>query len=217
MKSTFVNFAAIVFISLSVVACKDAKNKTEAKAAAEETAVGSESVKYNADAETAKIEWKGSKLAGTHHGTIKISEGFFAMNDGKLSGGTFIVDMNSIENLDLEDKEYNDKLVNHLKSDDFFSVANHPNAVFTITEITEKEGKTIVNGNLTLRDVKKNISFPTNVKVNGDKLTLTSEPFTIDRTDWGIEFKSGKFTDLAKDKLIDDNIELQVELTADKA
>lgn len=217
MKSTLLNIAAIAFIGLSVVACKDAKNKTEAKTAVNETEVSHEAVKYNADAQTAKIEWKGSKVAGTHHGTIKIAEGFFAADNGKLTGGTFVVDMNSIVNLDLEDQEYNDKLVNHLKSDDFFSVEEYPNAEFTITEVSEQEGKTMVNGNLKLRGVKKNISFPANVTVNEDKVTLISEPFTIDRTDWGIEFRSGKFTDLAKDKMIDDNIELQVELTADKA
>lgn len=217
MKLTFLNLAAVAFIGLSVLACKDAKNKTEAKEAVQETEVTTESLKYNANAEATKIKWKGSKLGDSHHGTIKISEGFFAVENGKITGGTFVIDMNSIENLDVEDKKYNEKLVNHLKNDDFFSVETHPNADFTITEVKEQEGKTMVNGNLTLRGVKKNISFPAKITINDDKIILASDAFTIDRTEWGIEFKSGKFTDLAKDKLIDDNIELQIEVTADKA
>ena len=45
---------------------------------------------------------------------------------------TFIIDMSTITNTDLEDAEYNAKLVNHLKSDDFFGVEKFPTAKLEI-------------------------------------------------------------------------------------
>ena len=99
---------------------------------------------------------------------------------------------------------------------DFFDVENHANSVFAITGVEEKEGKAMVKGNLTVRGIKKNIEFPASISVNDNGVTLKSEPFTIDRTEWDVKFKSGKFEDVAKDKLINDNIELEVEVIATK-
>ncbi len=217
MKNQILKVATILFIGLTMVACKDAKNKTEAKDAQEVAETSNEAVQYAADLNSSNLTWKGSKLTGTHNGTVTISEGNFSVKNEKLVGGNFIFDMNSITVLDLEDAESNGKLTGHLKSGDFFDVENHANSAFTITGVEEKDGKTVVKGNLMMKNIKKHIEFPANVSVNGENVTLKSEPFTIDRTDWDIKFKSGKFTDLAKDKLIDDNIELQVEVKATKA
>ncbi|MDY7396602.1 YceI family protein [Aureibaculum sp. 2210JD6-5] len=216
MKNQILKGAAILFLGLAMVACKDAKNKTEASAAEEVAETTSEAATYTADVEGSTIAWKGAKLTGTHDGTIKISDGSFSVEDGKLVGGNFIIDMNSIAVLDLEDPKKNADLTGHLKSDDFFDVENHANGVFTITGVEEKDGKNIVKGNLTVKDIKKNIEFPAVVSISDTGVTLKSEPFTIDRTEWDVKFKSGKFTDLAKDKLIDDNIELQVEVKGTK-
>lgn len=217
MKNQFLKVATILFIGLTMVACKDAKNKTEATEAQEEVKTTETAANFKADVENSKVAWKGTKLTGAHDGTIKISEGTLALEDGKLASGNFIIDMNTIVVLDLEDPKQNADLKGHLESGDFFDVANNANSVFSITGVEDKDGKTFVKGNLTMKNIKKNIEFPANITVNGDNVTLTSEPFTIDRTEWGIEYNSGKFTDLAKDKLIDDNIELQVEVKATKA
>lgn len=216
MKKQILKVATILFIGLTMVACKDAKNKTEATEAEEMAKTSTEAVTYTADVNGSNLAWKGSKLTGTHNGTIKISEGNFSVEGGKLVGGNFIIDMNSIVVLDLEDAEKNGKLTGHLKSGDFFDVENHANGAFAITGVEEKDGKTVVKGNLTVKSIKKNIEFPAIVSVSENGVTLKSEPFTIDRTEWDIKFKSGKFTDLAKDKLIDDNIELQVEVKGTK-
>ncbi|RPE00054.1 YceI family protein [Aureibaculum marinum] len=217
MKNQIFKVAAILFIGLAMVSCKDAKNKTEASEAQEVTETTKEAVNYSANVDDSKLIWKGSKLTGTHDGTIKISEGNFSVEDGKLVGGNFIIDMNSIVVLDIEDADNNAKLLSHLKSGDFFDVENYGSSAFTITEVVEKDGKNMISGNLTVKGIKKNIQFPATVSIDGDSVTLKSEPFTIDRTEWDIKYKSGKFADLAKDKLIDDNIELQVEVKATKA
>jgi len=216
MKNQILKVVTVLFIGLTIVACKDAKNKTEASVAEEVKKTSGEAVKYNADADNSTLAWKGSKLAGSHNGTINISEGYFSFEDSKLVGGNFVIDMATIKNIDLEDAEYNAKLVGHLKSGDFFNVEEFSSSAFAITGVEDKGDHILVSGNLTVKGIRKNIEFPAKVSVNGDEVTFKSEPFTIDRTDWDIKFKSGKFTDLAKDKLIDDNIELQVEVKATK-
>ncbi len=217
MKNQILKFATILFIGLTVVACKEAKNKTEATEAEEVAKVEEKAIKYMADAENSTLAWKGSKLTGTHNGTIKISEGYLAFENGQLNGGDFVIDMRTIKDLDIEDAEDNADLVGHLSSADFFDIENNPTSLFAITGVEEKEGKVIVKGNLTIKGIEKNIEFPATVSVDGDAVTFKSEAFTIDRTDWDIKFKSGKFfQDLAKDKMIDDNIEFQIEVKASK-
>ena len=208
--------AAIVFIGLAVVSCKKAQNETEAKTA-EEVAEVASAAKYTANAEASTITWKGFKPAESHDGAIKISEGSLAMEDGKLTGGNFIIDMNSITNRDIESAEYNAKLVGHLKAADFFDVEKHPFSAFAITSVEDKDGKMMVKGNLSIKGIKKNIEFPAAITVDGDAVSFTSEVFNIDRTEWGIEYKSGKLVETLKDKVIKDNIEFVFDIKATKA
>ncbi len=216
MRNEFLKITAVLFIGLAVVSCKKAKNETEAKDAEEVTKIEAEAVKYIAEVDSSTVAWKGFKPSGTHNGTIKISEGYFAITDDKLAGGNFVIDMKTIKDLDLEDPKWNGKLVGHLSSPDFFDVENNAFSVFTITGVNDKEGKIMVKGNLTVKKIKKNIEFPAVVTFNGDELSFKSEPFTIDRTDWDIKFRSGKFFEDLKDKLINDEIEFVIEIKAKK-
>jgi len=216
MKNQFVKITAILFLGLAVVSCKKAKNETEAKDAEEVSNVAEKAVRYSADIETSTISWKGIAPAKAHKGTIKVSEGYLAFEDGGLTGGNFIIDMNSIVNLDLEDKTYNDKLVGHLKSADFFDVEKNPYSVFAITSVEEKDGKAMVKGNLTIKGIKKNIEFPATVTLNGGEVAFKSDVFSIDRTEWDVKYNSGKFFEDLRDKLINDNIELSFDVKATK-
>ena len=67
------------------------------------------------DLANSKLEWEGYKPTGKHHGTVQIKSGKVELKDGNLVGGTFVMDMNTITDLDLTDPEYNTKLTNHLK------------------------------------------------------------------------------------------------------
>ncbi|SEQ41443.1 Polyisoprenoid-binding protein YceI [Hyunsoonleella jejuensis] len=214
-------FKMILFMSafaLALVGCKDKAKEaqtSDAEAAAEAKATA---VKYVADAESSSIEWKGFKPTGTHNGTIKLSSGVVNVSDGAVESGSFIVDMGSINVLDIPaEDEQNGKLAGHLKSADFFDVEQFPNAAFEITGISEVEGKTMLSGNLTLKDVKNNITFPVTVSENGETMTLSSETFTIDRSKWNVQYGSKSFFDNLGDKFINDDIELKVNVTAKKA
>jgi polyisoprenoid-binding protein YceI len=172
---------------------------------------------FKTNTSNSKINWKGFKPGGSHHGSIMIKDGHFTINDNQITGGEFTIDMNSIVDLDMEvDNEYNAKLVNHLKSDDFFDVEKYPTAKFKVTETFVKGDKTLVKGNLTIKNKTNPVSFLATVKINDTELNVKSESFKIDRSKWDIKYKSKSFFEDLADKFIYDEMELSFELEADK-
>ncbi|SFD32023.1 YceI family protein [Algibacter pectinivorans] len=214
------NIAKILFVTaLAVTAtnCKDkAKEAATTAAEAVEEVVNAEKYTVNTDAST--IEWAGYKPTGSHNGTIAIENGILDVTNGKIVGGSFIINMNSITVLDIPaDDEGNAKLVGHLKNADFFDVEKYPNAAFTITGLEEVEGKTMLSGNLLLKETKNNVTFPVTVTNENGSITLTSETFTIDRTKWNVQYGSKSIFDNLGDKFINDDMELKVTVKATKS
>ena len=210
-----------LFLGLLVSCKKDKTNKAEIGSAKEvKAASGSD---YSVDNTNSKVLWLGSKPSGTHNGSINVSNGNVNIDGGKLTGGTFTLDMNSITCLDLEGGK-KAGLESHLKGtepgkeDDFFNVTQFPTAEFVITKVTGLEGNTDANamvfGNLTMKGITKGVGFRANVNVAGNSVTVNTPKFTINRTDWGIKFMSKSFFDNLADKFIDDEIELQINLMA---
>ncbi len=165
-----------------------------------------------------EIMWKGYKPTGSHYGSVQLKEGYFSVKDNQLNGGKFVVDMTTIEDLDMpKDDPYNQKLVSHLKSDDFFYVEKFPVATFEITSVKPDEGdKFLIEGNLAIRDSVKSITFPAQVTIKDNELNFVSDTIKIDRTEFGIKYKSKKFFDNLKDKFINDLFDLSVKLKATK-
>ncbi len=217
------NFATILFITALVISftgCKDkAKEaKTTAVEAVETAENNMNSDGYIVNNETSTIEWKGFKPTGSHNGIIAIERGVLDVNNGKVVGGSLIIDMTSITVTDIPaDDKKNGKLMGHLKSPDFFDVEKHPSAGFTITGLEEVDGKMMLSGNLSLKEAKKNVTFPVTVSHENDVVTLTSETFTIDRTKWNVQYGSKSFFDNLGDKFINDDMELKVTVKAAKS
>ncbi|WP_430409506.1 YceI family protein [Kordia sp.] len=219
MRKKFLSVILLAVVTTFAVSCKgEKKNETDAEAAKTEKTATSEAVKYKVDTANTTVTWKGSKvLGGSHNGTMNVSSGTFAMKDGALESGNFIIDIASLKVLDIPaEDEGNGKLKGHLLSPDFFDASAHGSAAFSVTGTSEKDGKTMIEGNLTLKGVKKNISFPATVSMNGDQATIKSEVFTINRTDFGMQYGSSSLADTVKDKAISDDVELSVSLTATK-
>lgn len=221
----------IAFLTLATaaaVACSspagEAVEATEAQAATEVTGAQA----YAVATAASNLNWIGYKthIDWSHNGTVAIQEGSLKVENGKVVGGTVVMDMNQIVSNDIpKDNENYGKLIGHLASPDFFDVANYPTATFEITNVAEQAGEgtnVMVSGNLTLRGITKNISFPANIAVNGDAVEFNAPEFTIDRKDWNVMFGSttalsGMSAAELKDKLIDDNIKLSFAVKATKA
>jgi len=208
---------ALSVLLLAVSCNTNVKNKvegTDAQAAASGT--GEELV---VDAQASSIKWIGSKIGGSHHGTIGLKSGSLAINGQEVASASFIIDMNTIVDEDLTQKDMNEMLVNHLKSEDFFDVAKYPESSFTVTKVEAAANATdsinyMVSGNLKMKDVEKNITFGAKVTKEGDVYKAVTVPFTIDRTQWNVKYGSKTlFSDL-KENIVNDNIELQITIVA---
>ena len=190
-----------LFISAiaALAACNNAPDADKAATTDTQAVVSAEGTAFGIDS-TTTVTWTGAKPTGTHAGTFKVSEGSLVINGDSLTGGGFIIDVNSLNNTDLAgDAENKGKLEGHLKSADFFDVAKYPTAKFEITSVepfaADSSVKTLtvgathtIKGNLTLKDSTKNISFPATVAITGNSATATAD-FNIDRTQWGMNYK----------------------------
>jgi polyisoprenoid-binding protein YceI len=175
---------------------------------------------YKINAAQSKVGWVGKKVTGQHNGTIAVKEGGLEVKGGKITGGTFTIDMNSIVCEDLTDAGTNAKFIGHLKSDDFFSVANNPTGTFTIKKATStgKSGaveKYKIEGDLTLKGISKPVTLDADVTMAGKKITAVSA-FKINRTHWDIKFRSGSFFENLGDKMIYDDMELTLNAVFEK-
>ncbi|MEM6735857.1 MAG: YceI family protein [Bacteroidota bacterium] len=165
----------------------------------------------NVDIESSTVKWIGKKVTGQHNGTITLKGGKLEMEEGKLVGGLFTMDMATINCEDLSGGSKN-KLENHLKSDDFFGVTKYPTSTFTITKaVPQGTGKYKIVGNITIKDTTEEIQFPAMVEEKDGKVVAKAD-ITIDRSKFDVRYGSGSFFDNLGDKTIYDDFELSVEL-----
>lgn len=160
------------------------------------------------------LEWTGKKITGEHYGTISLSKGELSFSEKILTGGFFEIDVNSITCTDISDKKSNARLIDHLKSDDFFSVRTHPSARLEITKVQHKEGiNYILTGNLTIKRLTHSLIFPATVAMENEKIVAEAD-ITFDRSKYNVKFSSASFFENLGDEMIYDDIELKVRLIA---
>ena len=171
---------------------------------------------YTVDVASSTIVWTGYKVTGKHTGTVKIKNGNLTWADGKLTGGTFDIDMTSIADTDLEG-EWAAKLVGHLKSEDFFGVEKHPTSKFVITKAIPQDtkGNYKIVGNLTIKETTREEKFLASVSESNGKITASGK-LTVDRSNYNVRYGSGSFFDGLGDKTIYDEFDLQISLVANK-
>lgn len=154
------------------------------------------------------VQWSGKKIGKAHHGEVQLQSGYFEFSNGDITGGEVIMDMTTITNHDLENEEFNGKLVGHLKSDDFFGVEKYPTASFVVTGATGfNNGKATVTGEITIKGKTEPVSFE--VMKKGD---LYSAKVTVDRSKFDVRYGSDSFFDNLGDSAIDDDFVLNIDL-----
>lgn len=165
----------------------------------------------------AEIKWWGYKIIksenSSHTGDVPLKMGKLLFNNKKLVGGEFWVDMRKLTNTDLRGKKH-DMLDKHLKSSDFFDVRKYPMAKFKISKLIPQKNATYnyeVIGHLTLKGVRKTVSFPARIEKNDYAVTFTSAKFSINRQDYNVFYNYS-----VKDYLIKDEVDLQIEFTTIK-
>jgi polyisoprenoid-binding protein YceI len=214
---------ALLFSTVAILAAcnnsSDAEKATTTDSQAVQTAEGTP---YTIDTTTTSVSWTGSKPTGQHSGNFKVTDGTLLVNDNTLAGGSFLINVASLTNVDLAgDAESKGKLEGHLKSPDFFDVAKFPTAKFEITSVEPyvadsasalKDATHLIKGNLTLKDSTKNISFPARVTIDANTAAASAD-FNIDRTLWGMNYKG---PENPQDWVIRKEVNIKLDLKATK-
>ena len=167
------------------------------------------------DSNKSELKWYGSKIVGgAHDGTINIKSGSLKWEKGILRSGDIVIDMTSIVNSDIKSEKLNKKLVGHLRSDDFFSVAKHKVATFKTTKVQSLKGDLHrLWGKMTIKGITKEVDFLVRFSKSGNSLSVIGE-IKLDRTDFDVKYGSGKFFDDLGDKMISDEIKLNFTLVS---
>ena len=154
------------------------------------TTIGYAQEKLQINTQKSTIKWIGEYTFyfGGHDGFIKFTKGHLIKTGDVITGGEFIIDMNSIKNTDIKHQKSKDDLVKHLKDADFFDVKKYPLAKLIITSVKYFKDKSMrIYANLTLKGITKPIQF--NATPNYQEKSLTTR-FKIDRREWNVSYKS---------------------------
>jgi polyisoprenoid-binding protein YceI len=175
---------------------------------------------YSFNVASSKINWEGKKTLikeWVDTGNISIQSGSVTLVDDKIIEGRIIIDMNSITAQKTGAGEGETNLSKHLKSADFFNVEIFPTSQFILTSIipSEKENEYLAKGDITIKNITKNIEFPMNIYMTNGSISMNAK-IILDRTLFDVRFGSTNFFKDIGDKAIDNNFTLKLELIANK-
>lgn len=203
MKLSQIILAVAVVLCVGVVQAKDAK-----PASAKSQDIILKNVQGT-------VKWTGFGVGKSHTGTIAIKSGEVTLSKGAPTQAEFVLDMKSLDTKD------SDKLKGHLKSPDFFDVEKYPEAKFKASSVEPlKSGPDVgaykMSGDLTIKDKTQPITFSVAITSKDKAYTGTAAAEITDRTKYGIAYHSKQYETVSKlgDKLIEDNIKLDIEITA---
>ena len=176
-------------------------------------------------ADSSMVKWRATHKGGLNprYGTLHIASGNIFADSGVVTGGNFVVDINSLTvdtaSVTEPGKKASD-LETHLKSPDFFDVVKYPAAKFEITKIaafdstkdqsTVPGANNIVSGNLTIKDSTINITFPAKITVTNSDVHIVAS-FNVDRTTWGLNYGT---KGSAADWIISKDFQINIDLEA---
>lgn len=171
---------------------------------------------YELDVANSNVEWKATKITGAaHEGVVPVQGGSITFTDGKVTAANIIMDMENLAVTDLEGEDKG-KLEGHLKSPDFFDVANHQTASFTFKEGQTVDNKLSAVGMLNIKGMDQESKASLMYSSNSGDGAVISGSMIFDRTDFDIKYGSGKFFDDLGDRTIKDNVMLKMTLKANK-
>lgn len=143
-----------------------------------------------------------------NQGSIDISEGRFIIEEGQIKEGSIVFDMTSLKVITMTTRGANANLEKHLKSDDFFSVEEYPQAELTIypSSIVNDDEMSMLydlKASLKIKGIIQDIELPVMVYQVNDQVIVEGTA-SLDRTLWDIRYGSDKFFDNLADNVIDD-------------
>ncbi|QIF04881.1 YceI family protein [Roseimicrobium sp. ORNL1] len=174
------------------------------------------------DLTESRVVWVGRNLINKHWGQVGIRSGEVLFENGNVVRGEVVLDMHRITSSDLAGSDLHDVLIHHLESDDFFDVERFPEARFTIerTEVCADcpgSRNLRLHGALNLRGITHPLTVEAAAGLTPEGKAALQTTFTLDRTQWGILYGSGKFFQRLAGHLVNDDLELQVRILTKEA
>lgn len=207
---------------LGAAACQQAPKADKARITEAQAVKEAAGNSYQVDVAASEVQWIGTKPTGKHTGRFRIQKGVLYVQDSTITGGSIAIDMHSLEDVDLaNDTVMQRKLETELKGPLFFDVEKYPVATFELTAVSDftpsvgnevlmKDANHTIQGNLTIKNITKNIAFPASVSIQDGMLTANAN-FNIDRTLWGMTYRADKSL---QDKLIHSLVNIQLTVKA---
>lgn len=216
-------FSAIAVIALSFTACSDAPKGDQALVADQQqvsTTTGTTTLSI--DTAASSIRFTGNGVGKNHPGTFRLSSGDVTLSENQLTGGQFVININSMQ-VEEQAEIFQTKLKGHLLAPDFFDAAKYGTAKFEITKVepytaTATDSSVVaganykISGNLTLKNVTKNLTFPAKVNVTDSGIEAKAN-FDIDRTNWDMKYGNDKSLG---DKFISETVNIELDLQGKK-
>jgi polyisoprenoid-binding protein YceI len=174
---------------------------------------------YQVDREASYVGWTGRNANVGHNGVVRLKSGDVNIRGGIISG-SFVLDMDSIVNFNLQDDSLRQVLIDHLKSDDFFFVEQFPDVNFSLVRaqpiVHARPGSANyqVEGKLNLRGIDGDLLFEAVIENLADGALAAEAHFDLDRTRWGVIYGSGRFFEHLGMHLVYDLISVQVRIVA---
>ena len=168
--------------------------------------------RYELDPENSRLEWTGRNINNRHLGTVGLASGWAAVCCNSLCAGVVTLDLTRIANRDLADAGWRGMLESHLKSADFFDVAQYPTGTVTLTggepigQVPAGTANFRFRALLTLKGITHDLEFPAVVEPQGDGSVKVQATFAIDRTRWDITYGSGRFFERLGMHLVHDEV-----------
>ena len=172
---------------------------------------------YSLLIDDSELSWIGTELSTkTHTGTIDFTDGTIVVDSDNTISGNVKINMSTINVTDLQGRS-KEMLERHLRSSDFFEVESYSEAKFSfISKSFDKLSNQIsFVGDLTIKDITNPISF--------NATLLETSPFlkakavlSFDRSKYNVRFRSGNFFENLGDKLILDDIDVNIRLVTKK-
>lgn len=178
---------------------------------------------YPLDTEKSVVEWTGRNINNRHYGRITISGGEVVLAKGFPVSGRFLLEMDSIANLDIQDEGWRGMLHRHLKSEDFFDVEHFPTAVFELSGAAAIAGATPgtpnveIAGKLTVKGITRPLCFPAMVAAQEDGSLKAQAALDFDRTLWDVSYGSGRLFERLGMHLVNDLISVELFIVTQKS
>lgn len=172
---------------------------------------------YSVVFDESELLWIGKEISTKiHTGTLDLTGGTVQVDNNNNINGSVTISMSSINVTDLQGRA-KEMLEGHLRSSDFFDVELHPEATLTFESKSFNQAKNQISfeGQLTIKDISNSIVF--------DATLLEATPYlkakgilSFDRSKFNVRFRSGSFFENLGDKLILDDIDINIKLVTKK-